>query len=99
MVPQALSVNAAATVLEALLAYDITMVPLALLVHATTTVPQASSVNTTTMVPQASSANAGAMVPLALSANALTSMDIEAANMSTFTIMEADKKATAEIYS
>ena len=82
-----MSVNAAATVLEALSAYD------------TTPVPLASLVSTTTMVPQASSENVDEMVPPALSANTSTSMDVNATNMSTLAITEVDEKAMAEIYS
>ena len=65
----------------------------------TTPVPLASSVTAVAMVPQASSVNAGKTVPLALSAHASTSMDVNATNTSTLTMMEADEKAMAKIYS
>ena len=93
-----MSVNVAATVLKASSAYNTTMVPLASLVHATATAPQASLINTTATVPEASSVNTDVMAPQASSANALTSMDVDVNNTSTLTIMEADEKATAEIY-
>ena len=99
MVPQALLVNMAATVLEALSAYNTTMVPLASLVNATAMVPQAMSVTATAMVPRTPLVNASAMVPLASSANALTSMDVDATNASIHDMTEAEEKATAEIYS
>ena len=97
-VPQASSVNVATMVLKALLAYNTTTVPLALPVSTTTTVPQALSVTAAVMVPQALSANASATVPPASSAKASTSMDVDATNVSVHNTMEAEEKATAEIY-
>ena len=99
MVPQVSSAHTTAMVLLTLLVHDTMTVPSASPAHTITTVPQALSVNTTTMVPQALSANTDAMVPQASSANTSASLDVDATNMSTLTIMEADKKATAEIYS
>ena len=91
-------VNVATMVLEASLAYDTITVPLASLVSTTAMVPQALSVTATTMVPQASSANASVMVPPASSAKASTSMDVDATNAFVHDTMEAEEKATAEIY-